>query len=273
MHMAAILSLARALTHVHLFRVHLFYLQLPYAQDLLDYLSQLLGSSNESGIQDLVNDIGSYQRGEPLAAGNQQLVDAAKRQETTKATGQPAKTAAPAASRRKDQSKQKIVPGKKPPPSPKPPAAAAAAAAAAPQTAGKKKNATAAPTAASPSSSKPSPSASTGPKKPLAKRTPPPKGKAPYSCGCFGSLHKVLTNCLYCGRIACAKEGYNFCPFCGYLVEEDKDNRRREWYVHYNKNYSRDYRVKDLPNVCGFCVYICFNGHSSCIPYPLFSNI
>ena len=49
---------------------------------------------------------------------------------------------------------------------------------------------------------------------------PPPKGKAKYDCGCFGTLHRALTNCLYCGRITCEKEGNGFCPFCGYLVEE-----------------------------------------------------
>ena len=53
-----------------------------------------------------------------------------------------------------------------------------------------------------------------------SKAAPPPKGKAKYDCGCFGTLHRALTNCLYCGRITCEKEGYGFCPFCGYLVEE-----------------------------------------------------
>lgn len=53
-----------------------------------------------------------------------------------------------------------------------------------------------------------------------SKASPPPKGKAKYDCGCFGTLHRALTNCLYCGRITCEKEGYGFCPFCGYLVEE-----------------------------------------------------
>ena len=53
-----------------------------------------------------------------------------------------------------------------------------------------------------------------------SKSTPPTKGKAKYDCGCFGTLHRALTNCLYCGRITCEKEGYGFCPFCGYLVEE-----------------------------------------------------
>jgi hypothetical protein len=51
---------------------------------------------------------------------------------------------------------------------------------------------------------------------------PRPRGKAKYECGCFGNQHNALTNCLICGRISCEKEGYDFCPFCGYLVEEVK---------------------------------------------------
>ena len=52
----------------------------------------------------------------------------------------------------------------------------------------------------------------------------PPKGKASVVCGCFGSMHKPLTNCLYCGRISCELEGYDYCPFCGILVEQVKGN-------------------------------------------------
>ena len=37
-------------------------------------------------------------------------------------------------------------------------------------------------------------------------------------CGCYGTLHKPLTNCLSCGRISCTLEGYDYCHFCGYLV-------------------------------------------------------
>jgi hypothetical protein len=48
----------------------------------------------------------------------------------------------------------------------------------------------------------------------------PPKGTSSVVCGCFGSVHKPLTNCLYCGRISCEKEGYDYCPFCGLLVEK-----------------------------------------------------
>lgn len=60
---------------------------------------------------------------------------------------------------------------------------------------------------------------------PVVISPPPPKshplkGTASVVCGCFGSVHKPLTNCLYCGRISCEKEGYDYCPFCGLLVEK-----------------------------------------------------
>ena len=48
----------------------------------------------------------------------------------------------------------------------------------------------------------------------------PQKGKPLHVCGCFGTVHKPLTNCLYCGRISCHKEGFDFCAFCGLLVEK-----------------------------------------------------
>lgn len=50
--------------------------------------------------------------------------------------------------------------------------------------------------------------------------TTPTKGTAKRICGCYGTIHKPLTNCLYCGRISCSEEGYDFCPFCGYMVDE-----------------------------------------------------
>ncbi|OHS97488.1 Zinc finger motif, C2HC5-type family protein [Tritrichomonas foetus] len=36
-----------------------------------------------------------------------------------------------------------------------------------------------------------------------------------FECGCFGSEHKVINNCLSCGRIICAREGERPCPYCG----------------------------------------------------------
>ena len=59
----------------------------------------------------------------------------------------------------------------------------------------------------------------------------PPKGKAPFTCGCFGTRHAALANCLFCGRIACKNEGYNFCPFCGYLIEPRDMRVKPEKYV------------------------------------------
>lgn len=56
-------------------------------------------------------------------------------------------------------------------------------------------------------------------KKGVVEKSHPSRGKAKVVCGCFGTKHKALTNCLYCGRIICETEGYGFCPFCGFMVE------------------------------------------------------
>lgn len=60
--------------------------------------------------------------------------------------------------------------------------------------------------------------------KPIRK-SQPKKGKASRVCGCYGTFHKPLTNCLYCGRISCVEEGYDYCPFCGYMVEDVRDGK------------------------------------------------
>ena len=59
------------------------------------------------------------------------------------------------------------------------------------------------------------------PKKPEpVKEKVPATGKAKVICGCFGTTHKALTNCLHCGRISCIKEGYGYCPHCSHLIEQ-----------------------------------------------------
>jgi len=46
------------------------------------------------------------------------------------------------------------------------------------------------------------------------------RGKSEKSCGCFGTIHKPLTNCLHCGRIACSYEIDNLhCVYCGFVIE------------------------------------------------------
>ena len=46
------------------------------------------------------------------------------------------------------------------------------------------------------------------------------KGKPKIICGCYGTKHPPLTNCLHCGRISCEAEGYDFCPFCNIQIQD-----------------------------------------------------
>ena len=39
-----------------------------------------------------------------------------------------------------------------------------------------------------------------------------------HGCGCAGQKHKLISNCLECGRIVCEQEGSGPCLFCGNLV-------------------------------------------------------
>jgi hypothetical protein len=41
-------------------------------------------------------------------------------------------------------------------------------------------------------------------------------------CGCFGTVHQVINNCMNCGRVICAREGERACPFCGTPVLSDE---------------------------------------------------
>lgn len=42
-----------------------------------------------------------------------------------------------------------------------------------------------------------------------------------FECGCFGTEHGAINNCMNCGRVICAREGERPCPFCGTLVFSD----------------------------------------------------
>jgi Putative zinc finger motif, C2HC5-type len=185
-----------------------------YFQDLLDYLTQLLGSDRMEQLRAFVDDVGRVQRGESL-----------REEDTTSVVGM-AETV-PSRSQTATATPLVTLTTTLPPP--------------------RKTGATvpatkpSAPNKASTNNSKPSSSAKVvelqqqqqhtplavpvpGPPTPsVQQKTPPPKGKAKFECGCFGSMHKALTNCLYCGRISCEREGYDYCPFCGYLVEEVVD--------------------------------------------------
>mmetsp|Transcript_3266 Transcript_3266/g.7053 ORF Transcript_3266/g.7053 Transcript_3266/m.7053 type:complete len:317 (-) Transcript_3266:283-1233(-) len=79
----------------------------------------------------------------------------------------------------------------------------------------------------------------------------PSRGKAKIICGCFGTKHEVLTNCLYCGRIICKAEGYCFCPFCGFMVEggtvggNEKAYQQKERLLRFDRDFARRTEVFD----------------------------
>ncbi|GMH46746.1 hypothetical protein TrRE_jg7206 [Triparma retinervis] len=56
--------------------------------------------------------------------------------------------------------------------------------------------------------------------------TPLTTGNPTVTCGCFGTKHPVLTNCLICGRLQCEKEGYGYCPFCKHSITKPEACRK-----------------------------------------------
>lgn len=202
-------------------------------------MSQLLGRNDEE-VQKFVSDAGRFQRGEPLSAGDDELSV-----EDAKPAAKPSPTHQEASKQPKAKASEltkqpsihtvfgHVVSNQK-------------AAAAAKSTAAAKK----APAEAShPSQQAPkdvnaymappmpiAPRVQQQKKAPAAVKPPPksrpPKGKASVVCGCYGTMHKPLTNCLYCGRISCEKEGYDYCPFCGMLVEQVTGGGPDQAYVY-----------------------------------------
>ncbi|XP_021569417.1 activating signal cointegrator 1 isoform X2 [Carlito syrichta] len=51
-----------------------------------------------------------------------------------------------------------------------------------------------------------------------------------HPCDCLGQKHKLINNCLNCGRIVCEQEGSGPCLFCGTLVctHEEQDILQRD---------------------------------------------
>ncbi|KAG3262045.1 activating signal cointegrator 1 isoform X2 [Ictidomys tridecemlineatus] len=51
-----------------------------------------------------------------------------------------------------------------------------------------------------------------------------------HPCDCLGQKHKLINNCLICGRIVCEQEGSGPCLFCGSLVctHEEQDILQRD---------------------------------------------
>ncbi|XP_031633586.1 activating signal cointegrator 1 [Contarinia nasturtii] len=49
--------------------------------------------------------------------------------------------------------------------------------------------------------------------------------KGRHSCNCEASKHKLINNCIQCGRIVCDQEGSGPCLYCGNLVCTDDEQR------------------------------------------------
>jgi hypothetical protein len=205
------------------------YVPNPSFQDLLEYLSQLLADSSPPQVLELfVDNIGRFQRGEKLEFEDNEDQSSKKKVDPTI----PATQSKPVSKEKLGSHDARPVPKKQP----------------------QKKTATNnikqqnsqshlpsktlknPPPAAEKSTSIPTISsteilrktASNTTTSELSKETeqprkpskPPSRGTPKVVCGCFGTKHKPLTNCLFCGRISCTREGYDFCPFCGFQVEE-----------------------------------------------------
>lgn len=47
--------------------------------------------------------------------------------------------------------------------------------------------------------------------------------KGRHRCDCQASKHKLINNCMKCGRIVCEQEGSGPCLFCGELVCSEEE--------------------------------------------------
>jgi hypothetical protein len=192
----------------------------------VDYLSQLLGRTDEK-LQSFVQDVGRFHQGEPLIAIEDVEDDVKLPPTLPERTYNDGKTKASFDERNEATGNNSLKQSNKMPPIPKVPAPKAASM---PPTSSDS-------TAVKSSTSKTAPTRKKAP--PVTAPPPkshPSKGTASVVCGCFGSLHKPLTNCLYCGRISCEREGYDYCAFCGLLVEQ-VSGEKGSWYVSFEVGY------------------------------------
>lgn len=195
------------------FLEHLLIISIESEDDLLDYVAQLLGSRDD-GVKDFVKDVNRFQKGLPIKAQEKETAEPAavpaKNGRSHQKSGLPEKNnATKPATMSKTVSPAKVEKS-----------VAAVTSSIEKKTSAEEKVEASAEKDAPPKDAPPKESQVAPP--PRKKYGLPPKGKAKRVCGCFGTLHKPYTNCLYCGRISCTEEGYDYCAYCGYLVEEVK---------------------------------------------------
>mmetsp|Transcript_24207 Transcript_24207/g.57261 ORF Transcript_24207/g.57261 Transcript_24207/m.57261 type:complete len:330 (+) Transcript_24207:72-1061(+) len=223
-----------------------YLLSIQSAEDVSEYLQQLLGLSSESDeLNSFVEDMGRYHRGEKLShneAGDGDDHDKADGSSNTKLPAhrqsESQKSSSLSISHNNTNNKnnksrnQKQQKSRVPPPARKksPPRSAVPSPSTEPVPS-KSPSQSPASTKVTPSentsaftslSSSQTAAAAAAATKTVAKSRPKKGQRKNPGCGCFGTKHEPLTNCLLCGRISCVIESYDYCPFCSYLLEEVK---------------------------------------------------
>lgn len=66
-------------------------------------------------------------------------------------------------------------------------------------------------------------------------------------CNCEATKHKLISNCLRCGRIVCEQEGSGPCLFCGNLVCTDEEQRLIESDSSSGKQLKKTLTAQDRP--------------------------
>uniref|UniRef100_A0A182W4P4 Activating signal cointegrator 1 n=1 Tax=Anopheles minimus TaxID=112268 RepID=A0A182W4P4_9DIPT len=71
--------------------------------------------------------------------------------------------------------------------------------------------------------------------------------KGRHHCDCQASKHRLVNNCLHCGRIVCEQEGSGPCLFCGSLVCTENEQRMIESSSRKGDNLRRSLMEQNRP--------------------------
>lgn len=71
--------------------------------------------------------------------------------------------------------------------------------------------------------------------------------KGRHRCDCQAAKHKLVNNCLTCGRIVCEQEGSGACFFCGSLVCSEEEQRLIDSGVKKGDNLKKSLMEQNRP--------------------------
>ena len=88
---------------------------------------------------------------------------------------------------------------------------------------------------------------------PQMKQPEKPKPKGRVECGCYGTEHRAIGNCLSCGRIHCSEEGPGKCFHCGERLEiikkregYDEAQERMDKMLYFQQTQAQRTIVRDM---------------------------